>query len=157
EAHGLLDRAGHDEHRGRPAALLEHRDGVVEEVAVAVVEGEGERVLAGLERERGDVLEADHALAAAGDQVELPREALGRERELVVARRDAVPAQHAQPAARELAATAPGEHLGARERVLDEAAPAAAGAQAGAHAGTPGTRAATPNISVAVKHTVPEA
>ena len=74
---------GHDEDRAREAVLAQHRERVLEHVAVAVVERERDRGLVGRERQVVDLVEVDDALPAGRERVHLAPEGAGRDRERI--------------------------------------------------------------------------
>ncbi len=98
---------GHDEDGAREAVLAQHRQRVLEDVAVAVVERERDRGLARREAQVVDLVEVDDALPALRERLHLAPEGVRRDRELVAVVRDAVVVEDAQAGPRRAAAEPP--------------------------------------------------
>ena len=115
------DGARDDEDRAREPVLAHHGQGVLEDVAIAVVERERDRRLAWLERHVVDLVEVDHALPAGRERVHLAAERIRRDGERIAIVGDAVVVEDAQAGPRSAAAERAGEHLAAHERGLGQA------------------------------------
>ena len=115
------DRTGNDEYGAREAVLAHHREGVLEDVAIAVVERERVCGLAGPELQIVDLVEVDDALPGLRDRVHLAAERVRGDREGIAIGRNAVVIEDAQAGPDRGAAERTREHLAAHQRSLGEA------------------------------------
>ncbi len=135
ERGGPAGHAGRHEHGGPELPLLQDRQRVLGDVAVAVVEAERDDVVEPLARRQqpGGLDHVDDPVALGGEQVHLVREAPRRDRQRIRIVADPVVEEDPEPGAAGPPARPPGGGAEPRQRGLDRLDPARPERQALVH------------------------